>query len=125
MIGDTIFEIMRIRKIKPTDNFSVKQIIQQSILEHDAPMEGTAYSDAATQSMYLEYQKPRSVYFVIEIDGKVCGGAGVAALSQHKDNICELQKMYFLPQVRGKGYGKQLMDRCLGVAANLRTPDQI
>ncbi|SCY13681.1 putative acetyltransferase [Nonlabens sp. Hel1_33_55] len=107
---------MQIRKIHPDDNTAVRDIIQQTILEHNAPKEGTAYSDAATQSMYLEYQKPRSVYYVVEVDGKVCGGAGVAALANNADNICELQKMYFMPEVRGKGYGKQLMEKCLKAA---------
>ncbi|PRP66103.1 GNAT family N-acetyltransferase [Nonlabens agnitus] len=107
---------MNIRKIQPKDNPAVRDIIQQTILEHNAPKEGTAYSDAATQSMYLEYQKPRHVYFVVEIDGKICGGAGIAPLANYPDGICELQKMYFLPEVRGKGYGKQLMNKCLEAA---------
>ena len=107
---------MQIRKIHPDDNPAVRDIIQQTILEHNAPKEGTAYSDAATQSMYLEYQKPRSVYYVVEVDGKVCGGAGIAVLANNTDNICELQKMYFMPEVRGKGYGKQLMEKCLKAA---------
>lgn len=111
---------MKIRKIRPADNNAVKNIIQQSILEHNAPKEGTAYSDAATQSMYQEYQKPRAVYFVLEIDGVVCGGAGIAALANHADSICELQKMYFLPSVRGKGYGKQLMEQCLDAAKRFK-----
>ena len=107
---------MQIRKIHPDDNTAVRDIIQQTILEHNAPKEGTAYSDAATQSMYLEYQKPRSVYYVVEVDGKVCGGAGVAALANNADNICELQKMYFLKEARGKALGEKMIDHCLNYA---------
>ncbi len=111
---------MKIRKIQPQDNPAVRDIIQQTILEHNAPKEGTAYSDAATQSMYLEYQKPRAVYYVVEVDGKICGGAGIAALANYHENYCELQKMYFLPQVRGKGYGKQLIEKCLRAAQDYK-----
>ena len=111
---------MKIRKIRPADNAAVRDIIQQTILEHNAPKEGTAYSDAATQSMYLEYQKPRAVYYLVEIDGTVCGGAGIAALANNTDNICELQKMYFLPQARGKGHGKELMNICLDAAKRFK-----
>ncbi|WP_194852082.1 GNAT family N-acetyltransferase [Nonlabens antarcticus] len=108
---------MKIRKITPQDNAAIKDIIQSTILEHNAPKEGTAYSDAATQSMYATYQKPRAAYFIVESDGVIYGGAGVAALDNFDGNICELQKMYFLPEARGKGYGKQLMERCLEVAS--------
>jgi len=111
---------MNIRKIRPADNAAVRDIIQQTILEHNAPKEGTAYSDAATQAMYEEYQKPRAVYYVVEVDGKICGGAGIASLANNYDNVCELQKMYFLPEVRGKGYGKELMNKCLEVAKKFK-----
>ncbi len=111
---------MKIRKIHPDDNPVIRDIIQQTILEHNAPKVGTAYSDAATQSMYATYQKPRAAYFVVENEGKIYGGAGIAALDNFDGNICELQKMYFLPEARGKGYGKQLMERCLQAARNFK-----
>ncbi|WP_298952813.1 GNAT family N-acetyltransferase [uncultured Nonlabens sp.] len=111
---------MRIRKILPEDNQAIKDIIQESILEHGAPKVGTAYSDAATQAMYEQYQQPRSAYYVLEIDGVVLGGAGVAPLNNYKGNVCELQKMYFKPEARGKGYGKKMMMTCLEYAANLK-----
>ena len=36
------------------------------------------------------------------------GGGGVAPLSCSEPDICELQKMYFLPSVRGQGLAKKL-----------------
>ncbi|MFT5925688.1 MAG: putative acetyltransferase [Rubritalea sp.] len=111
---------MKIRKILPRDNESIKEIIQASILEHGAPKLGTAYSDAATQEMYEQYQKPRRTYYVIEVNGIVLGGAGVAPLDNYKGNVSELQKMYFKPEARGKGYGKKLMQLCLERAKELR-----
>ncbi len=104
---------MKIRQILPRDNKTIKEIIQSSILEHGAPMVGTAYSDDATKAMYQQYQKPRRSYYVIDVDGVVVGGAGVAPLDNYDGNVCELQKMYFKPEARGKGYGKQLMLHCL------------
>ncbi len=107
------FYFMKIREILPSDNQQVKHIIQSVILEHDAPKAGTAYSDAATQSMYSNYQSPRSRYFVLTENDTVLGCAGIAPLANSQDNIAELQKMYFLPQARGNGYGHQMMERCL------------
>jgi putative acetyltransferase len=110
---------MEIRKIVPQDNQTIKEIIQASILEHGAPKIGTAYSDAATQAMYKHYQKPRRTYYVLEVDGVVLGGAGVAPLDNYEGNVSELQKMYFKPEARGKGYGKKMMQVCLERAAQL------
>ena len=36
-----------------------------------------------------------------------------------KPEICELQKMYFKPESRGKGYGKLIFDKCLNKAREL------
>jgi putative acetyltransferase len=49
--------------------------------------------------MFEEYNKPKSVYYVVENNGKVVGSAGVAL--ENAATICELQKMYFLPETRG------------------------
>lgn len=111
---------MKIRHILPEDNQAIKEIIQSSILEHGAPKIGTAYSDDATQAMYQQYQKPRRSYYVIEVNGIVLGGAGVAPLDNYDGNVCELQKMYFRPEARGKGFGKQLMLHCLHRAKELK-----
>ncbi len=48
---------------------------------------------------------------------KIIGGAGISQLANESETICELQKMYFLPEASGLGLGSQLMEKCL-VAAN-------
>jgi putative acetyltransferase len=53
--------------------------------------------------MFEEYNKPKSVYYVVENNGKVVGSAGVAPLENEAATICELQKMYFLPEGLGIG----------------------
>ncbi|MGB3591341.1 MAG: GNAT family N-acetyltransferase [Nonlabens sp.] len=108
---------MTIRSILPQDNIRIQSIIQDSILEHDASKEGTAYSDAATMAMYERYQLPRSAYFVV-IDEvwRVLGGAGISKLDHYSGNYAELQKMYFDPKIRGLGLGSKLMELCLQTA---------
>ena len=66
--------------------------------------------------MFEEYKKPKSVYFVVENKGKIIGGAGIAPLENEAETICELQKMYFLPEARGLGIGSQMMEKCLQAA---------
>ncbi len=114
---------MKIRQILPSDNAIIKEIIQAAIMEHGAPKIGTAYSDSATQAMYENYQKARAVYYVVEVDGAIIGGAGLAQLDNYEGNICELQKMYFRPESRGKGYGKALMEQCLKTATAFKFKD--
>ena len=107
---------MHIRKIKPSDNPFLKKIIQSSLIEFNLPMTGTAYEDADTQNMYNAYQGHNEVYFVLEDQGKVMGGGGIKALKASKGTICELQKMYFAPKARGKGFGTKLFKKCINAA---------
>ena len=69
--------------------------------------------------MFEAYDKPRATYFVVENNGKIIGGAGVSQLESSTENICELQKMYFLQEARGKGIGFQMIQKCLQEAADL------
>lgn len=102
-----------IRKIEKRDNQEVAQLIRAVFDELNIPKVGTAYADPYLDLMFEEYSKPRSAYFVVEINGQVAGVAGVAQLENETENICELQKMYFLPTTRGLGLGTKMMDTCL------------
>tara|TARA_B100000780_G_C21049283_1_gene421306 strand:- start:434 stop:925 length:492 start_codon:yes stop_codon:yes gene_type:complete len=102
-----------IREIKPRDNEQIKSIVQEVILEMGAPKIGTAYEDKALEDMYGNYQKNNAIYFIVEYNGKVLGGGGVARLDGFEKNTCELQKMYFLDQIRGKGLGAKIIEKCM------------
>lgn len=77
------------------------------------PKIGTAYADKALDEMTATYNKDNATYFVLEDCGKIIGGAGISQLENYNGNICELQKMYFLPEARGKGLGEKMMAVCL------------
>ncbi len=104
---------MIIRPIQKEDNQVIAQVIRQVLIEYNVPKVGTAYADPQLDSMFETYITSQSVYFVIENNGQIIGGAGVNRLENEADTICELQKMYFLPEARGIGLGTQMMDRCL------------
>ena len=107
---------MIIRKIQPEDNRMIAQIIQNSLVEFGLPTVGTAFEDEETLSMYQAYQDDREVYYVLEVDGQVLGGGGIKQLKGSGDSICELQKMYFDPKARGKGYGQLFFETCMKAA---------
>ncbi len=108
-----------IRKIELKDNAAVAVVIRNVLVEHNVPKVGTAYADASLDRMYETYNRPRAIYFVIEKEGRIVGGAGIAQLDNGSESICELQKMYFLPELRGLGIGSQMMVKCLDAAKEL------
>lgn len=106
-------ESFNIRKIKKEDNQAVAQLIRAVFDELNIPKIGTAYEDPYLDLMFEEYNKSKSVYYVVEKNGKIIGSAGIAPLENEAETICELQKMYFLPETRGLGIGSKMMAICL------------
>jgi putative acetyltransferase len=105
-----------IRPIAPADDAAVAAIIRSVMPEFGAVGSGFAINDPEVDWMSRAYAEPRSSYFVIEREGRVVGGAGVAPLVDGEEDVCELRKMYFLPELRGVGAGAAMMARCLEAA---------
>ena len=105
-----------IREIQKGDNVQIANVIREVFISDDYPKTGTAFADSQLDFMFEAYDKPRSTYFVVEENGKIIGGAGISQLESSKENICELQKMYFLKEARGKGLGLQMIEKCLAIA---------
>lgn len=108
--------MVSIREVKEEDNAALGAVIRQVLIDIGVPKVGTAYADPELDFMFQAYQKERSAYFVIEEEGVVLGGAGIAPLTGEDPSICELQKMYFLSNARGKGLGQKMMNHCLAFA---------
>lgn len=105
-----------IRKIRTSDNSEVKSLIRKVLVEMGVPKVGTAYEDESLNDMYKTYDAPRMAYFVVEENNSIIGSAGIAPLQGGPSDICELQKMYFLPEARGRGVGAEMMATCLEYA---------
>ena len=105
-----------IRPIAPADDAAMAAIIRAVMPEFGATGDGFAINDPDVDWMSRAYSAPRHAYFVLERDNKVLGGAGIAPLAGGDDDVCELRKMYFLPEARGLGAGAAMMSRCLDAA---------
>jgi putative acetyltransferase len=105
-----------IRVIEARDDADVAAIIRRVMPEFGADGPGFAIHDAEVDAMSSAYARPRCAYFVVELDGRVLGGGGVAPLEGADTQVCELRKMYFLPWLRGRGAGSALIERCIGAA---------
>ncbi len=106
-----------IREIQKEDNAQIAAVIREVFVSDNYPKTGTAFADEQLNYMFEAYDKPKAAYFVVEDNGKIIGGAGVSQLDNSVENICELQKMYFLQQARGKGIGYQMILKCLEKAS--------
>lgn len=105
-----------LRPIRAGDDAAVATIIRSVMPEFGAIGDGFAINDPEVDWMSRAYAAPRSAYYVLEQDGRVLGGGGVAPLEGGDPSTCELRKMYFLPEARGLGAGRALMQRCLDAA---------
>ena len=102
-----------IREIRPEDNPAVAVLIRDTLAEYGAVGPGYAYDDPEVDAMFETYDREDSRYFVVQREGRIIGGGGYGPLAGDGGKICELQKMYFLPEHRGMGLGSVLIRRCL------------
>lgn len=107
MKTDTDFSL---RPIRPEDNPQVAKIIRTVMTEYGAVGKGYSIEDPEVDGMYEAYNNDRSLFLVLEtVDGRLAGCGGVAPLHGGDPHTCELKKMYFLSEARGKGQGKKIV----------------
>ncbi|MCW3122747.1 MAG: acetyltransferase [Flavipsychrobacter sp.] len=107
-------ETYTIRPIKQEDNAAIAAVIRAGLTEFDAVKPGTVYFDPTTDDLYnLFADEPISAYWILEADGKVMGGGGIYPTEGLPNGCCELAKLYIAPEMRGKGFGKQLIEKCV------------
>ena len=105
-----------IREIEKKDDRAVEGVIRSCLIEFGADHEGTAWADPDLCRFSEIYVSEGNKYWVAEDDtGEIVGGVGIGCLDQNR-GICELQKMYCLPRVRGKGISHTLMRQALEYA---------
>jgi putative acetyltransferase len=105
-----------IRTIRPSDNRALAAIVRDTLAEFGANRPGTVYFDPTTDRLYELFQKTGSIYFVLDLEGEILGGAGIFPSDGLPEFTCELVKMYLRPKARGKGFGKLLIESCIDFA---------
>ena len=107
-----------IREILPKDNPEIAKVIRAVLIEFGVPKIGSAYEDKSLDALSDYYSDKNEIYFIIEKENKIVGGAGIRQLDNYQGKTCELQKMYFLPEARGIGLGRFLIQLCLDKASS-------
>ncbi|WP_342656434.1 GNAT family N-acetyltransferase [Pantoea sp. RSPAM1] len=108
MIPDTQPQPL-LRPIVADDNPHIARVIRDVSAEFGLTADkGYTVADPNLDQLYELYRAGHSAYWVVEHQGKVMGGGGIAPLACSAPDICELQKMYFLPEIRGLGVAREL-----------------
>ncbi len=108
MIPDTQPQPL-LRPIVADDNPHIARVIRDVSAEFGLTADkGYTVADPNLDQLYELYSAGHSAYWIVEHQGKVMGGGGIAPLACSAPDICELQKMYFLPGIRGLGVAREL-----------------
>ena len=110
---------MQIRKIKKVDNAELAAMIRGVFEEHDAPRQGTVYSDPTTDRLYELFGEPGSVLWVAEEQENILGCCGIFPTEGLPLGCAELVKYYLPLSTRGRGIGKALMEKSMESAKEL------
>ncbi len=98
-----------IRDWQKRDRESAANVIRQVLMEYGLPWqpESADWDVIAVESAYLE---PGGEFWVVETPDKIVGTAAYYPIAKGNKAV-EIRKMYLLPQVRGKGLGKYLLQQ--------------
>ena len=112
--------MLNYRKIEPSDDRRIAEIIRTNLEKAHLDIPGTAYFDPELDhlSAYYGSDPTGRAYFVALGDqGEVIGGVGIAEFDGIED-CAELQKLYLDDSAKGKGLGKALIQLAIHWAAS-------
>jgi len=109
--------MVTIRDLRKEDNPALAKVVKNTLAEFGANHPNTVYYDPTTDTLFEVFQTPRSKYFLAEINNKIVGGGGIYPTDGLPPDTCELVKMYLLPEARGLGLGRTLIEKCIEAAA--------
>lgn len=105
-----------VRSIQKRDNETIARVIREVMTEFQAIGEGYSINDPEVDDMYGNYQDSKACYYVISDGEEAVGGGGIGPLKGGDRHTCELRKMFFLPEVRGIGFGRRLLQLLMNEA---------
>lgn len=115
-------ETLTIRAIETQDDAALETLVISVLTEFGCVGPGYASADPELKALSAVYTvSPGETidrgYWVIadEQNRTVLGGGGFARLkgTVEAEGICELQKVYFHPKLRGQGFGRKIIELCI------------
>jgi putative acetyltransferase len=115
MKSDELPEI-RIRTATSKDTERIKALVFGVLAEYGWTA-GQRATDADLDDIEGNYLRPGGLFEIIEdAQGNLLGTVGLHPLTRE---TCELRRMYFIPEIRGKGLGKRILERMIESARRL------
>ncbi len=105
--------------IRPATNDDLEAIVKLvfGVLREFGLEPDPSATDADLQDIEATYLQRGGLFEVIEDpDGNLVGSVGIFPIDE---NICELRKMYFAPDIRGLGLGSYVLQRAVNQAKEL------
>lgn len=109
----------RIVDISSEHDNDICYIIKNVGVEFGATGDGFGPGDDEVLEMSAHYHpEENSKYLILLLDDRVVGGCGLSPFN-HSKTICELKKLFLLPEARGRGFGKTIAGKILTFAKNV------
>ncbi len=111
-INQTEKDRFLIREIRPSDNEAIKSIILQVSKEYKIYDSKIGYTEL--DDLYQIFHADRSNYWIVEDlnTAEILGGGGYQQLD-NSSSVAELQKLFLLPEARGHGLAKKIVELIL------------
>ncbi len=102
------FPGLNIRAATNLDRERIERLVFATLAEYNLPPDPDS-TDADLKDIEASYFKRGGLFEVIEDEaGRLLGTVGLYPLD---NETCELRKMYFAKELRGRGIGRQMLER--------------
>jgi putative acetyltransferase len=103
--------VIGFRNIRREDNADIAALIRTVFREFGIARPGTVYFDPTTDDLFTLFSIQGAEYWIAEDGKKIIGGCGVYPTPGLPDGCAELVKLYLLADYRGRGLGRELMEK--------------
>jgi GNAT superfamily N-acetyltransferase len=106
--------VISIRRVPGDDPAAVAMLaaMEAEVAAQLGPMTPDRTSTVAPGEMV----PPDGVFVVVEADGRPVAGGGIRRLG---DDVAEIKRMFVVPEARGSGHGRRLLDALEAAARDL------
>lgn len=98
------------------DDIAAVKALVFSVLEEYAIPRGDGSTDADLDDIEANYTRSNGYFTIVEQNNRIIASMGVLRVNEE---TCELRKMYSIPDVRGRGLGRYLLELALLKAREL------
>lgn len=111
-------DAVEISTIQSIDDAAIARIIREVGAEFGAVGPGFGPGDDEVAAMSRHYfAEDGACYLVARLNNRIVGGGGIAPFDKAA-GVCELRKLFLLPESRGLGIGRRLLSQCLDFAVH-------